>query len=434
MNSSDGSKKNKIVCRYGPSPTGNLHIGSARTALFIYLFAKSRGGKFLLRIDDTDLIKSNYDYTNEAIECLKWLGIKWDIGPIYQSRRFEIYKKYIQQLIDTGHAYYDESDKGKAVRFKMPAKKVEFIDLIHGTIKDDLSRYDDFIIQRSNGDPTYQIATVVDDYEFGVSFLPRGNDLFKSTHMQNALYEALGWEHAPYAHIPLVVGGDGKKLSKSHGATSVLEYKNNAYLPDALLNYMSMLGWAPKNKKEILTLQEMEKWFDYKNISSNNVVFDMKKLNWLNRKYMAKADKHSLSALMFDLLVSRKIIATDFDKSIFFEIVKLLTPRYYSNCDEFVNNSYYFFTGKIELEKAELDEISDGIMKTIRQTIETNEFTYDALDRKLRATAEEMKIEFGKIIGYIRYLLTGKKVTPDIISVMIILGKNEVIRRIGNLS
>jgi len=140
MNSSDGSKKNKIVCRYGPSPTGNLHIGSARTALFIYLFAKSRGGKFLLRIDDTDLIKSNYDYTNEAIECLKWLGIKWDIGPIYQSRRFEIYKKYIQQLIDTGHAYYDESDKGKAVRFKMPAKKVEFIDLIHGTIKDDLSR------------------------------------------------------------------------------------------------------------------------------------------------------------------------------------------------------------------------------------------------------------------------------------------------------
>jgi glutamyl-tRNA synthetase len=426
------STPQNMVCRYGPTPSGRLHVGSARTALFIYLFAKSQGGEFVLRIDDTDVAAANYVYTEEAIESLQWLGIKWDIGPIYQSSRFDIYKQYIQQLIDTGHAYREESDRGVAVRFRVGNNKSEFVDLIHGPVREDMSRYEDFVIQRSNGDPTYQIATVVDDHLMGITCLPRGNDLFSCTHQQNALYSALGWELPRYAHIPLVNGADGKKLSKRHGDTSVLDFRDNLYLPEALLNYLSMLGWSPGNNREILSLSEMEECFDFRKIGKKNVVFDIPKLKWVNRQYLKKSDLTDLSKTLFDLLLIREVVDRDFDQSKLLDIVKLFTPRYYSNCDEFVWNTIYFYNDEIDYDLTEVDLIDRALLLGIKDALKSvGCFTYSDVDKTMRNFAADNGLTFSDLVRSLRFVVTGRKVTPDIVSVMLIIGRQGVLERIA---
>lgn len=420
----------KIRCRYGPAPTGKLHVGSARTALFIYLFAKSQGGEFILRIDDTDIKASNYDYTHEAIESLKWLGIKWDEGPVYQSHRFDIYKRYIQQLVDSNHAYYEKTERGTAIRFKVQRNRSEFVDLIHGTVEEDLSKYGDFVIQRSDGTPTYQIATVVDDHLMGITHVPRGNDLFRSTHRQNAIYAALGWTPPLYAHIPLVIGPDGRKLSKRHGATGVYEFRDNLYLPEALLNYLSTLGWSSKNKKEILSLSELEKCFSYRNIGKKNVVFDISKLNWLNRQYLKKVDLIDLSKRLFDLLVKRDIIDEAFDFNKFCEIVKLMTPRYYSNCDEFINNTIYFYNDGIGPDDNCVESINTAALTELKQLIANiEEFTYSNIDSTVRNYAKECNTNLSEIVQGLRIAITGRRVTPDIFSILLIIGRAGVLDR-----
>jgi len=421
-----------MVCRYGPTPSGRLHVGSARTALFIYLFAKSQGGEFVLRIDDTDVAAANYLYTEEAIESLKWLGIKWDVGPIYQSSRFDIYKQYIQQLLDTGHAYHEESEKGVAVRFKVGNNKSEFVDLIHGPVREDMSKYEDFVIQRSNGDPTYQIATVVDDYLMGITCLPRGNDLFSCTHQQNALYSALGWQLPDYAHIPLVNGADGKKLSKRHGDTSVLDFRDNLYLPEALLNYLSMLGWSPGKNREILSLSEMEECFDFRKVGKKNVVFDIPKLKWVNRQYLKKRDLADLTKLLHDLLLARDVLDSGFELTRFADIVKLFTPRYYSNCDEFIWNTSYFYHDALDYEATGVDLIDSSRLAGFQDLIANLDcFSYSGLDKAMRGYALARDISFSDLVRSVRFVVTGRKVTPDIIAVLLIIGRQGVLHRIG---
>ena len=421
-----------MVCRYGPTPSGRLHVGSARTALFIYLFAKSQGGEFVLRIDDTDVAAANYIYTEEAIESLKWLGIKWDVGPIYQSSRFDIYKQYIQQLLETGHAYHEETDKGVAVRFKVGNNKSEFVDLIHGPVREDMSKYEDFVIQRSNGDPTYQIATVVDDYLMGITCLPRGNDLFSCTHQQNALYSALGWQLPDYAHIPLVNGADGKKLSKRHGDTSVLDFRDNLYLPEALLNYLSMLGWSPGQNREILSLSEMEECFDFRKVGKKNVVFDIPKLKWVNRQYLKKQDLADLTKLLHDLLLVREVLDSGFELTRFADIVKLFTPRYYSNCDEFIWNTSYFYHDALDYEATGVDLIDSSRLAGLQDLMANLDcFSYSGLDKAMRAYALARDISFSDLVRSVRFVVTGRKVTPDIIAVLLIIGRQGVLHRIG---
>lgn len=426
-----GADFQNLVCRYGPTPSGRLHVGSARTALFIYLFAKSHGGTFVLRIDDTDVAAANYVYTEEAMESLQWLGIKWDVGPIYQSGRFEIYKQYVQQLVDSGHAYHEETYQGVAIRFRVGSFKSEFVDLIHGPVQEDLSRYEDFVIQRSNGHPTYQIATVVDDHLMGITCLPRGNDLFSCTHMQNALYAALGWEPPRYAHIPLVNGPDGKKLSKRHGHTSVLDFRDNLYLPEAVLNYLAMLGWSAGKNKEILSLLEMVECFDFHKISKKNVTFDLAKLKWLNRQYIKMKSVDYLSRLLYDILIERNIITAEFDKKKFLRIVELVTPRYYSNCDDFVWNTKYFYDDVVDYEDLKPGLIDRCLLKNFGDLLANLDcFTCSGLEETMREYAACYGIPFVDLVQGIRYAVTGRKVTPDIASVMLIIGRGGVVSRI----
>ncbi len=321
--------------RFAPSPTGFLHVGNARTALFNYFIARKQNGKFVLRIEDTDAERSRREYEDQLIEDLKWLGISWDegpdkggeFGPYRQSERLAIYKENAQKLIDNGKAYYcfctpeelDEERKkalerkeppiysGKcrnipydvakrrvengepaSIRFKMPDGGIfKYNDIVRGELSFDMSLFGDFIIMRSNGLPSYNFAVVVDDHYMGITHVVRGEDHISNTPKQIQLYRAFGWKEPEFAHLSMVLGPDGSPLSKRHGATSISQFKELGYLQEALLNYLSLLGWAPPEGKEILNLEEIIEYFSIDKVSKSGAIFDYQKLNWVNRKHIS---------------------------------------------------------------------------------------------------------------------------------------------------
>lgn len=321
--------------RFAPSPTGYVHVGNARTALFNYLHAKKHGGKLILRIEDTDIERSKKEYEEILINDFKWLGIEWDegpdtgggFGPYRQSERLDLYREIAHKLLDEGKAYYCfctpeeleqerkealskglppkysgkcrnippevakkrvESGEKAVIRFKMPQDKdFSYNDVIRGKISFDLSLFGDFVILRSNGLPAYNFAVVVDDHYMKVDLVIRGEDHISNTPKQIKIYEALGWTPPEFGHLSMVLGPDGSPLSKRHGATSLNQFKSMGYLPEALLNYLAMLGWAPPEDNEILSKEELIKFFDVRKVSKSGAIFDYSKLNWVNRKHIA---------------------------------------------------------------------------------------------------------------------------------------------------
>ena len=240
-----------VKVRFAPSPTGYLHIGGARTALFNWLFARHNKGIFLLRIEDTDQQRSTEEATQAILDSMKWLGLDWDEGPYFQSQRLSVYKQYAEKLVAQGKAFYDTDEEGrKAIRFKMQDGVTEINDLIHGTITFDASLIEDFVILKADGFPTYNFACVVDDAEMGVTHIIRGDDHISNTPKQIALYNAFGFKMPEFAHIPMILGEDGSRLSKRHGATSVTEYRDKGYLPHALVNFLALLGWSPETTRK----------------------------------------------------------------------------------------------------------------------------------------------------------------------------------------
>lgn len=285
--------ENEVVTRMPPSPTGLFHVGSVRTALYNYLYAKQNGGKFILRIEDTDKERSKKEFEDNIIESLKWL--KMPYREFYrQSERTEIYKKYLEKLIDQKVAYIskeepkEEGERGEVVRFKNPNKKIKFNDLILGEIEFDTTDLKDFIIAKDLDTPLYHFAVVVDDIEMGVTHIIRGQDLISSTPRQILILEALGKERPKYAHVPLILGSDKSKLSKRHGALSVLEYREMGYLPEAFLNFLALIGWNPGNDKEIFTQNELLQAFSLGKIQKSGGVFNIEKLNWINKEHIKK--------------------------------------------------------------------------------------------------------------------------------------------------
>ena len=299
-----------IVVRMAPSPTGNLHIGTARTTLFNYLFAKRYGGKFIMRIEDTDKERSSKEFEENILVGLKWLGLEHD--EFYrQSERTEIYKSYVQKMLDNGTAYIskeevvEEGQRSEVIRFKNPNKKVVFDDLIRGQIEFDTTELKDFVIARSVDEPLYHLAVVVDDHEMKVSHVIRGEDHISNTPRQILIQEAIGATRPAYAHLPLILDTDRKKLSKrKHGeAVWVDFYKNQGYLPSALVNYFALLGWNPGTEQEIFTLEELTKVFDIDKIQKGGAIFDIKKLDWVNKEHIKLLPEEE----------QLKIIAKDFD-------------------------------------------------------------------------------------------------------------------------
>jgi glutamyl-tRNA synthetase len=348
-------KKEEIRVRIAPSPTGYLHIGTARTALFNYLFAKSQGGKFVLRIEDTDLERSDEKFTKEIIESLHWLGIDYDegpdvggdFGPYRQSERLKTYKKYLQQLLDQNQAYYcfctEEEleaerqtmmkrgeppiysgrcanlseaeikkflDEGRkpVIRFRMPSKKIIFNDLIKGALEFDTKLIGDITIAKSLDAPLYNFAVVIDDETMKISHVIRGEDHISNTPKQIAIIEALGFKKPGYAHIPLTLAPDRTKLSKRHGATAIADYRAMGYLPEALLNFIAFMGWNPKTDQEFFAKDELVKIFSIANMNKAAAIFNIEKLNWLNGQYIRKMDLSELTEKCIPYLENANLI------------------------------------------------------------------------------------------------------------------------------
>ncbi len=327
-----------IRVRFAPSPTGYLHVGGARTALFNYLFSKKHGGKFILRIEDTDPERSRKEYEERIIEDLRWLGLTWDEGPYHQSQRLEVYRRYAEKLLAEGKAYYCfctpeelEAERQKAIaqgkpykysgkcrsippevararvergepasiRFKMEDEIFHYHDLIRGRVEFDLSLFGDFVIMRSNGIPSYNFAVVIDDHEMEITHVIRGEDHISNTPKQIKIYRALGWEPPQFAHLPMVLGPDRSRLSKRHGATAVFQFRQEGFLPEALVNYLALLGWSC-GEKEIMTLQEMIDCFQLERVSKAGAVFDHQKLRWVNHRHMSRLSAEELARRLRD--------------------------------------------------------------------------------------------------------------------------------------
>jgi len=275
-----------IRVRFAPSPTGNLHIGSARTALFNWLYARTQSGKLILRIEDTDKKRSSDTYLQEILTSLEWLGLKWDEGPYFQSKRQDVYLSYADRLIKQGMAYKD----GDAVIFKVPHEKIKIYDLVHGEIEVDNSLIGELVLIKSDKTPAYNFACVIDDIDMKISHIIRGDDHISNTNKQIALYDALGVKPPKFAHIPLILAPDKSRLSKRFGAVAISEYKEKGYLPKAMVNYLALLGWAPGDNREFMETSEIVKKFSLKRVNKRGAEFDEDKLRWLNGEHIRKMD------------------------------------------------------------------------------------------------------------------------------------------------
>ena len=305
------SEIQKIVTRFAPSPTGLLHAGNYRTALFSYLFARHVKGTFLLRIEDTDKARSKKEYEDNIMESLAWLGLPHD-GFARQSDRIDIHKKRLEQLIASGHAYISKEipkepgDREEVIRFKNPNKKVKFHDMIRGFIEFDTTELGDFVIARSMEEPVFHLVVVVDDIDMGVTHIVRGEDHISNTPRQILIYEALGSPLPEYAHLPTVLAPDKTKLSKRKGALPITAYRDRGYLPEAMVNYLALIGWNPAlNDREFFTMAELIEHFDLKDVQKSGAIFNEEKLAWFNRQYMAKLTDEEFLACAKPFLAAR---------------------------------------------------------------------------------------------------------------------------------
>ncbi len=453
-----------IITRFPPSPTGYLHIGGARTALFNWLYARKTKGKFVLRIEDTDKVRSTEQSVDAIFDSLKWLGIDWDEGPFFQTKRYEIYKKYIRQLVDSGNAYYcdctseevDEMRKkakacgkkpmyngkcrernlketqGMVVRIKAPRMGTTVVDdLIKGHTSFQNSEIDDFIIQRSDGSPTYNLAVVVDDMTMGINTIIRGDDHLINTPKQILLYRAFGAKLPAFAHVPMVLGQDKARLSKRHGAMSVSEYREMGFLPDAMLNYLVRLGWS-FGDQEFFTRKELIEKFSLKHIGKSPSMFDIKKLTALNAKHIQSKTPKEISESLIPYLKSRDIKADD-DHSLELAVATL-QPRA-KTLVEMAESIAFYFKEDIEFEeKAAKKFLKPAILDPLKKTGESIEaldsFTEKNLENIFRKIMEENNLKFGKIAQPVRVALTGGTVSPGIFEMILALGKEKTVRRI----
>ncbi|HEY4500415.1 MAG TPA: glutamate--tRNA ligase family protein, partial [Candidatus Paceibacterota bacterium] len=292
------SRRKKVVTRFPPSPTGFLHIGRARTALFNYLYARQNRGSFIFRIEDTDKVRSKDEYEKDVFESLSWLGLSHDNHEVWrQSQRTSVYKKYLENLIGEGKAYISkeenpgEGERAEVIRFKNPNTKTKFTDLIRGDVEFDTTELGDFVIARDINDPVYHFTVVIDDFLSGVTHVIRGEDGISNTPRQILIGKAIGASEPIYAHLPLILAADKSKLSGRHGAVSVREFREKGYLPQALVNYLALLGWNPGTDQEIFTLDELVRTFDLSKVQKGGAVFDEKKLRWINKEHIKRLPK-----------------------------------------------------------------------------------------------------------------------------------------------
>ncbi len=395
----------KIVVRIPPSPTGYFHVGRARTALFNYLFAKKNGGEIVFRLEDTDKERSKKEYEEDILSALEWLGISYDRGLFRQSERTEIYKEYIQKMLDNGTAYISDEPEGEnreVIRFKNPNKTVTFSDLIRGDISFDTSDLKDFVIARNIADPLYHLTVVVDDHEMRVTHVIRGDDGISNTPRQILLQEAIGALRPTYAHVPLILGSDRAKMSARHGATSLRDFRAQGYLPEAMVNYLALLGWNPGTDQEIFTMAELIEQFDLEKIQKGGAIFDQKKLDWVNKEHIKRLPPEKQREILLKSIAGEPYMAE--------------VPDY---------NPEGLVWKKSTKEEAlkHLQKVNE-ILKT--QSTEHNKQIMEYAEKE-GATSSGGR---GSVLWPLRYALTGAEASPDPLTILEILGKEKSLDRI----
>ncbi|TJY56606.1 glutamate--tRNA ligase [Sinimarinibacterium sp. CAU 1509] len=459
-----------ITTRFAPSPTGFLHIGGARTALFSYLYAKRHGGKFLLRIEDTDIERSTQEAVDAIFEGMDWLGLKSDFEPIYQTQRFDRYKTVIAQMLEAGTAYHcyctrDELDQmrneqmarkekprydgrwrpepGKTlppppdgvppvVRFRNPAEgQVVIDDLIKGQIVFDNRELDDLIIARADGTPTYNFCVVIDDWDMGITQVIRGDDHVNNTPRQINIFKALGAPTPQYAHVSMILGSDGSKLSKRHGALGVMEYRAMGFLPEAMLNYLVRLGWS-HGDQELFTREEMINLFDFRNVSSSASRFDMEKAYWVNHQYLKTADV-AVVAPEFEWHLRR--MGLDLANGPRIEDVILAQRERCRTLLEMAEKSHFLYdelSGYNEKDAAkhltaDAAEILDALVEALSSLLE---WTPEAVHQAVHGVAEARQLGLGKVAQPIRVAVVGMAVSPPIDQTLVLLGRTRTLERL----
>jgi glutamyl-tRNA synthetase len=424
-----------VRVRFAPSPTGNLHIGGGRTALFNWLFSQAQKGKFILRIEDTDKERSKKEFVDEILFSLQWLGFAWD-ELYYQSERFDRYREHAHKLLKAGLAYIEKSPEGKeAVIFKVTAQKIIVNDLIRGEIAFDSSLINDQVLIKSDGAPTYNFACVVDDAEMNITHIIRGDDHISNTPKQVLFYKAMGFPLPDFAHLPLIMGMEGGRLSKRTGATAISDYRKMGYLSAALINYLLLLSWAPGGNREIISKDEAIGLFDIKNVNKTAATFDLKKLDWVNNQYLKNADPQKLLEELIPLLIERKyIVQENFNRGYILGLVKLFQPRL-SRLNDFLDWADFFFLEDIQIDPAAAEkflgkDLSRELRLFIAELERLEDFSIENIEKSFRDLVSKLNIEAKALIHPLRVALTGKTIGPGLFELIYYLGLERARRRL----
>ena len=475
----------EVRVRFAPSPTGYLHIGGARTALFNWLFARKMGGKLILRIEDTDVARLKEDSVSQILTSLKWLGINWDegpevggdYGPYYQSERFDIYRKYCQQLVDEGKAYYcfctpeeleaqrekqrqakqpfryartcrdltSEEVKARidagasySVRLKIPAEgSVVVHDLIHGDVTFNMDQYDDFVIMKSNGIPTYNFAVVIDDHLMGMTHVMRAEEHLSNTPKQLLVYQAFGWEPHKFGQMSMILAPDRSKLSKRHGATSVEEFRSQGFVAEAIVNYLTLLGWGPGDEREIFSLQDTVELFELEQMSKKAAIYDTKKLTWMNGQYLSELPLEKILPEVKPFFVKDGYVAEAWfaeNEEYFAKLVDTVRVRV-KTLQEIADASDYFFKDVESYdEKGVAKHFKPEVVALLEECIAAVEaddvYSLETTEAAYNKIAADNNLALGKVIHPTRLALTGRTVSPGMFDVMVLLGKEKTLARL----
>ena len=421
-----------VRVRFAPSPTGFLHVGSARTALFNWLFARHEKGRFLLRIEDTDLVRSKKEFLDEILDSLRWLGLNWDGETIFQGKRAEegIYKQAAERLLAEGKAYLD----GKAILLKItPGEVIPVDDLVHGQIRVNTLEIRDQVLMKSDGMPTYSFACVVDDSSLSVTHVIRGDDHISNTPKQILIHRALNLTPPVYVHIPLILGEDRSRLSKRHGATNLNDYRKMGILPEGMVNYLALLGWSPGGDREILPLEEIIREFDLKRIGKTGAMFDLKKLLWVNSQYLQRASLETLLPLVQEKLRERGWTVKE--GAWLAQVVELYKTRA-ETVEDLVRQCQGLFTEETPFdEEAVASRLKQpGVAERLRAYADRldklEKWDASSAETACRELAGELKLKAADLIHPARVAVTGRAVGPSLFHVLEVAGRERVITRL----
>jgi glutamyl-tRNA synthetase len=464
-----------VRVRFAPSPTGYLHIGGARTALFNWLFARGNNGTFILRIEDTDAVRSTDESVSAIIDSMKWLGLDWDEGPIFQSDRRDIHKKYAEQLISEGKAYYDfntpdenkelvekaraaglnkpnyfarwkdltedeiktriESGQKYAIRFHVPDGVTIIHDLIKGDVRTNHEQVPDFAMMKSDGTAVFNFACAIDDHEMGMTHVIRGDDHLSNCPKQTMIYEAFGWDIPIFAHLPLILAPDKSRLSKRHGAVSVGEYRNTGFLPEAVNNYLALLGWSFNDRDEIFHMSDLIEKFSLEKVGKTGATFDQKKMEWMNGIYIREATPGHLALTVKQYLPEFDVDPANVDEQYLISLCELEQVKAKSMVDMASRVSVYL-KDTLDFNEKDVNKFlkkpgAKALLQTIRDGLaDVEPFEHDPLEKVFQEAMEKLELKMGKVAQPVRVALTGSTASAGIYDVILFLGKERSLTRL----